>query len=78
MSVVYLVVSHFGFEDGTVVLIAQVPGHCLLFTVLYPLSVFASCQEKNPKFSLSLILFPITLKIVGYYVSYTVHPKNCV
>ena len=47
MSVVYLVVSHFGFEGGTVVLIAQVPGHCLPFTVPHPLSFFASCEEKN-------------------------------
>ena len=27
-----LVVSLFGFEDGTMVLIAPVPGHCLPFT----------------------------------------------
>ena len=24
--------SYFGFEDGTLVLIASVPGHCLSFT----------------------------------------------
>ena len=29
---VVLVVSHFGFEDRTLVLIASVPGHCLYFT----------------------------------------------
>ena len=29
---VILVVSHFGFEGGTFVLIAPVPGHCLPFT----------------------------------------------
>ena len=29
--VVY-VISNFGFEGGTVVLISSVPGHCLLFT----------------------------------------------
>ena len=28
------VVSHFGFEGGTLVLIASVPGHCLSFTLL--------------------------------------------
>ena len=29
---VFLVISHFGFEGGTLVLIASVPGHCLYFT----------------------------------------------
>ena len=29
---VILVISHFRFEAGTVVLIASVPGHCLCFT----------------------------------------------
>ena len=29
---VVLVISHFGFEGGTLVLIASVPGHCLPFT----------------------------------------------
>ena len=29
---VALVVSHFGFEGSTLVLIASVPGHCLPFT----------------------------------------------
>ena len=29
---VALVVSHFGFEGRTLVLIASVPGHCLPFT----------------------------------------------
>ena len=28
-----LVISHFGFEGGTLVLIASVPGHCLSFTL---------------------------------------------
>ena len=28
-----LVVSHFGIESGTLVLIAPAPGHCLSFTV---------------------------------------------
>ena len=28
----FLVISHFGFEGGTLVLIASVPGHCLSFT----------------------------------------------
>ena len=30
--IVILVTSHFGFEGGTLVLIAPVPGHCLSFT----------------------------------------------
>ena len=29
---VALVVSHFGFEGGTLALIVTVPGHCLPFT----------------------------------------------
>ena len=31
MSIVNLVVSHLGLEDGNLVLIAPVPGHCFLF-----------------------------------------------
>ena len=31
-KIVFLVISHIGFEGGTLVLIASVPGHCLLFT----------------------------------------------
>ena len=31
MSICILVASHFGFERGTVILIAQVPVNCLLF-----------------------------------------------
>ena len=29
------VISHFGFEGGTLVLIASVPGHCLSFTFFF-------------------------------------------
>ena len=29
---ILFVVSHFGFGGGTLILIAQVPGHCLPFT----------------------------------------------
>ena len=32
-----LVISHFGFEGGILVLIASVPGHCLPFTFQSPL-----------------------------------------
>ena len=32
---VALVVSHLGFEDRTLVLIASVPGHCLPFTLFF-------------------------------------------
>ena len=31
-DIVILVISHFGFEGGTLVLIVSVPGHCLSFT----------------------------------------------
>ena len=31
-SQLVLVISHVGFEGGTLVLIASVPGHCLSFT----------------------------------------------
>ena len=34
---VILLVSHFGFEDGTEVLMAPVPGHYSLLTFLYPI-----------------------------------------
>ena len=30
--IVVLVISHFGFDGGTLVLIASVPGHCLSLT----------------------------------------------
>ena len=30
--IVNLIISHFGFDGGTLVLIASVPGHCLSFT----------------------------------------------
>ena len=36
--IVILVISHFGFEGGTLVLIASVPGHCLPFTFVVKLS----------------------------------------
>ena len=32
IDIVILVISHFGFEGGTLVLIASVPGHCSTFT----------------------------------------------
>ena len=32
-NIVILVISHFGFEGGTLVLIAPVPGHCFSFTL---------------------------------------------
>ena len=32
-SICALVVSHFGFEGWTLVLITSVPGHCLPFTI---------------------------------------------
>ena len=31
-DIVILVISHFGFEGRTLILIASVPGHCLFFT----------------------------------------------
>ena len=31
-DIVILVISHFDFEGGTLVLIASVPGHCLSLT----------------------------------------------
>ena len=31
--IVILVISNFGFEGGTLVLITSVPGHCLSFTL---------------------------------------------
>ena len=30
--IVIVVISHFGFEGGTLVMIALAPGHCLYFT----------------------------------------------
>ena len=36
-----LVIYHFGFEAGTLVLIALVPGHCLSFPVYRPNIVYS-------------------------------------
>ena len=36
-----LVISHFGFESGTSVLIASVPGHCLSFTFYFAIATKA-------------------------------------
>ena len=36
-DIVNLAIFHFGFEGGTLVLIAFVPGHCLSFTLHYKL-----------------------------------------
>ena len=33
--IIILVISHFGFEGGTLVLIASVPDNCLSFTFQY-------------------------------------------
>ena len=33
--IVIVVISHFGFEGGTLVLIVSVPGHCLSFTLFF-------------------------------------------
>ena len=36
LNFVGLVVSHLGIEDGTLVLIVPVPGHCIAFTLCKP------------------------------------------
>ena len=41
--IVILVISHFGFEGGTLVLIASVPGRCLSFTS------FSLCGKRGKK-----------------------------
>ena len=45
----FLVISHFGFKGGTLVLIASVIGHCLSFTfhqksILKKVLIFRICQ----------------------------------
>ena len=52
LLIVSLVISHFGFEGGTFVLIASLPGHCLYFT----------CNMSVP-FSTSFVLFLIQCSI---------------
>ena len=43
---VFLVISHLGFEGGTLVLIASVPGRCLSFTFLpYKLICNIHCKK---------------------------------
>ena len=34
-DIVILGITHFGFEAGTLVLIALIPGHCLSFTLSF-------------------------------------------
>ena len=36
---VILVISHFGFDGGTLVLIASVPGHCLPFSLYHEAAI---------------------------------------
>ena len=46
---VILVISHFGFEGGILVMIASVPGHCLLVTSMCVLwSFFSSYVSVTP------------------------------
>ena len=58
---IILIITHFGFQGGTLVLIVSVPGHCLSFTLhripvsTLPVSEFIprnkekKRQEKNKK-----------------------------
>ena len=43
--IVNLVISHFGFEGGTLVLIASVPGHCSFFTFCLQFIMEDSIEE---------------------------------
>ena len=40
-----LVISHFGFEGWTLVLMASVPGHCLSFTLIC--SYVQRCRDQD-------------------------------
>ena len=46
MSICNLVISHFGFEDMNLVLIVQVPSHCLRFT-LFNISYYVLLESNE-------------------------------
>ena len=55
--IVMLVICHFGFEGGTLVLIASVPGHCLSFTFCHPKTLFLMPYICVPRLIRVFILF---------------------
>ena len=65
MSICILVVSHFGFEGGTLVLTVPVPGHCLPFLrfTSWFLGIGAVCDgDFNLIFLLELFFSAIAMK----------------
>ena len=43
--ILQLVISHNGFDGGTLVLIVSVPGHCSSFTFLAVILCFGNCLK---------------------------------
>ena len=66
------VVSHFGFEGLTLVLIASVPGHCLLFTLSDSMHLILAGNENIHK-RLDEFIFLWPKQTTGYsYLSLSV------
>ena len=61
---IILVVSHFGFQSSTVVLIASVPGHCLPFTFMVLQNETFHCTSTllTPSFRNWLSAYQLVLK----------------
>ena len=68
--IIILVISHFGFESGTLVLIASVPGRCLSFTIF---SLFGKRGKKNiEKPTEHVVHIPVLLASTAYM--YDIYP----
>ena len=58
LGILILVIFHFGFEGGTLVQIASVPGHCLSFT--FALSSVPENRFSDPCFNLIRTTKPLS------------------
>ena len=66
--IVILVISHIGFEGGTLVLIASVPGHCLSFTLCTWLKILKTGSLATGSYVLDReVQCPLNVK-VGLYL----------
>ena len=66
MLFVILVISHFGFEGRTLIMIASVSGHCLPFTFQ---TMQAYMYTDIPRMSQPVVKHPVYLH-VHVYISY--------
>ena len=74
---VIFAISHFGFEGGTLVLIASVPGHCLLAhlsrRLIGELIVYGGIRRPSSVLRLSTYLNDFSTKTVGRFFPYFIY-----